>query len=151
MPFLETYRGDPTKDVSEVSRLTPLVEKGDSKAQYQLANMYMDGKGVTQDFDKAIQLYELSAKQGLVEAQYYLGVIYDKGRGATQDDVKAREWYRLAAEGGNAISRYNYAVFLLQGRGGPKDGESGIAWMKKSADQGYQDAGRSLQNISRSP
>jgi tetratricopeptide (TPR) repeat protein len=147
---LEAYRGDPAKDAGEVARLTPLAKKGDSKAQYQLANMYMDGKGVTQDFSKAIQLYELSANQGLIEAQHYLGVIYDKGRGTSQDDVKARTWYRLAAEGGSAISQYCYAVLLLQGRGGTQDRESAIEWLKKSANQGYQEAGRVLRSISQS-
>lgn len=148
--LLEAYQGDPAKDAIEVARLIPLTEKGDAKAQYQLANMYMDGKGVEQDISKAIRLYETSADQGYMEAQYYLGVIYDKGRGASRDDAKARKWYCLAAEAGVSVSQYNCAVFLMQGRGGAKDRETAIAWLKKSADQGYQEAGRALRNISQS-
>lgn len=147
---LETYRGDPAKDENEIARLTPLAEKGDAKAQYDLANMYMDGKGVEQEFDKAMRLYELSASQGCVEAQHYLGVIYDKGRGTSRDDVKARKWYCLAAEGGSSLSQYNCAVFLLQGRGGAQDRETAIVWLKKSADQGYQEAARALRDVPRS-
>jgi TPR repeat protein len=145
---LEAYRGDPVKDASEVSRLTPLAEKGDAKAQYQLANMYMDGKGVNQDCSKAIRLYELSANQGFMEAQHFLGVIYDKGRGTSHDDTKARKWYCLAAEGGYSVSQYNCAVFLMQGRGGAQDRETAIAWLRKSADQGHQEAGRALRSAS---
>jgi hypothetical protein len=146
---LEAYRGDPAKDAGEVDRLTPLAAKGDAKAQYELANMYMDGKGVEQDFTKAVQLYELSANQGFVDAQHYLGVIYDKGRGANRDDARARKWYCLAAERGYSVSQYNCAVFLLQGRGGAQDRETAIAWLTKSADQGYQEAGRALRTVSR--
>ena len=148
--LLDAYQGDPAKDTSEVARLIPLAEKGDAKAQYHLANMYMDGKGVEQDISKAIHLYEMSADRGCMEAQHYLGVIYDKGRGATRDDAKARKWYCLAAEGGIAVSQYNCAVFLIQGRGGEKDRKTAIAWLKKSADQGYQEAGRALRSIPQS-
>jgi hypothetical protein len=148
--LLEAYQGDPAKDAIEVARLIPLTEKGDSRAQYQLANMYMDGKGVEQDVSKAICLYETSADQGYVEAQHYLGVIYDKGRGTSRDDIKARKWYCLAAEGGSSISQYNCAVFLIQGRGGAQDRETAITWLKKSADQGYQEAGSALRGMSRS-
>ena len=148
--ILEAYRGDPVKDANDIARLTPLAEKGDTKAQYELANMYMDGRGVEQDFNRAIQLYELSANQGLADAQHYLGVIYDKGRGASQDDAKARTWYRLAAEQGIAISQYAYAGFLLQGRGGAQDRGAAIEWLKKSADQGYKEAARALRDISQS-
>ncbi len=147
---LEAYRGDPAKDASEVARLTPLAEKGDAKAQYQLANMYMDGKGVEQNITKAIQLYELSADQDYNEAQQYLGVIYDKERGASRDDVKARKWYCLAAKGGSSVAQFNCAVFLIQGRGGAQDRETAILWLRKSSDQGYQEADRLLREISQS-
>ena len=145
--LLKEYEGDAAKDAREVAKLTPLAEGGDREAQYQLANMYMDGKGVKQDFYKAIQLYELAADQGLVKAQHYLGVIYDKGRGTKRDDIKARKWYRLAAEAGSAASQYNYAVFLLQGRGGPQDVKAGIEWLKKSAAQGDPNARAALRSI----
>lgn len=145
---LEAYRGDPAKDEREVARLTPSAERGDANAQYELANMYMDGKGVEQDFDKALRLYELSANQGFTKAQHFLGVIYDKGRGISRHDAKARKWYCLAAEGGQSVSQYNCAVFLLQGRGGTQNREAATAWLKKSADQGYQEAGRALRSIS---
>ncbi len=147
--LLEEYRGDPVEYAAELSRLTPMAEKGDPEAQYQLANMYMDGRGVEQDFVKAIQLYESSSEQGFVDAQHYLGVIYDKGRGASQDDTKARMWYGRAAEGGSPISQYNYALFLMQGRGGEEDRTSAIEWLERSARQGYEGAERVLLGIAR--
>ena len=34
--------------------------------------MYYDGKGVTQDYSKALKMFKLAAKQGFAGAQYAL-------------------------------------------------------------------------------
>ena len=43
--------------------------------------MYEKGQGVTQDYNKAFEMYELAAKQGLASAQYNLGRMYYYGKG----------------------------------------------------------------------
>ena len=43
---------------------TPLAEAGYEVAQYNLAVMYDDGKGVLQDYKEAVKWYRLAAEQG---------------------------------------------------------------------------------------
>jgi uncharacterized protein len=42
----------------------PLATRGDACAQYHLGEMYMQGKGVTEDKAKALDLFKKAAAQG---------------------------------------------------------------------------------------
>jgi hypothetical protein len=42
----------------------PLAEGGDITSQYNLALMYDNGWGVTQDYKEAVKWYTLAAEQG---------------------------------------------------------------------------------------
>ncbi|HHF3737183.1 TPA: tetratricopeptide repeat protein, partial [Haemophilus influenzae] len=57
----------------------PLAEQGDVKAQYNLGNMYVNGRGVKQDGFEAVKWYRKAAEQGLANAQFNLGVMYYEG------------------------------------------------------------------------
>jgi TPR repeat protein len=63
----------------------PFAEQGDADAQYNLGQMYFQGKGVPQDYKTAVKWYTLSAEQGFADAQSNLGVIYQYGKGVAQD------------------------------------------------------------------
>ena len=52
--------------------------------------MYYRGKGITQDYNKAFELLEKSANQGLSIAQYNLGLMYHNGDGVKQDKKIAK-------------------------------------------------------------
>jgi TPR repeat protein len=49
--------------------LQPLAAKGDACAQYQLGEMYMQGKGVPADKAKALDLFKKAAAQGNEKAR----------------------------------------------------------------------------------
>ena len=86
-------------DFSTALRLwTPLAERGNADAQYNLGDMYFEGQGVAQDYNTAVKWYTLAAEQGYASAQYNLGLMYSKGRGVAQDYKSAVKWYTLAAE-----------------------------------------------------
>ncbi len=53
------------------------AEQGDARAQYNLGLMYVNGRGVPQDYEKAIDWFTKSAEQGFAGAQNNLGVMYD--------------------------------------------------------------------------
>ena len=80
----------------------PLAEQGNAYAQFNLGNMYANGRGVKQDDVEAVKWYRKVAEQGNVYAQFNLGLMYDNGQGVKQDDVEAVKWYRKAAEQGHA-------------------------------------------------
>jgi len=66
--------------VTALKELKPLAEQGNAGAQYNLALMYNNGDGVTQNYKIAVKWYELAAAQGIVDAQYNLGWMYDRGK-----------------------------------------------------------------------
>jgi TPR repeat protein len=60
------------------------------------------GKGVKQDYAKAVKWYRLAAAQGYAEAQTNLGVMYYTGRAVVQDYIRADIWFNLGGTSGNA-------------------------------------------------
>ena len=87
-------------------------------AQRNLGSLYLTGRGVKQDYQKAKELYEKAANQGFDEALNILGGMYYNGEGIKQDYIKAKEFYEKAANKGNVESQYlhnrrRYNLFLL--------------------------------------
>ncbi|HHF3528989.1 TPA: tetratricopeptide repeat protein, partial [Haemophilus influenzae] len=99
----------------------PLAEQGNAKAQYNLGVMYGNGRGVKQDYFKAVNWYRKAAEQGHADAQLNLGYMYEKGRGVKQDDFEAVKWYRQAAEQGHADAQFNLGNMYADGRGVKQD------------------------------
>ncbi|MDP3509053.1 MAG: tetratricopeptide repeat protein [Candidatus Melainabacteria bacterium] len=64
--------------------------------------MYAEGKGVPQNYTKAVELYQKAADQGNGRGQVALGDMYMLGRGVPQNKVRAMQWYRKSASQGNA-------------------------------------------------
>ena len=83
---------------------TPLAERGDAVAQFNLALMYDNGQGVRQDCQKALKWYALAAEQGDAEAQFNLGVMYYRGQGVRQDYITAHMWANIAAVNGSEMA-----------------------------------------------
>lgn len=80
--------------------LEAAVALGDLEAMTGLGLMYFEGKGVQQDFVRALELLQRPAEAGYPHAQYALGRIHEDGLGVTQSEAQALEWYRRAAEQG---------------------------------------------------
>jgi len=53
----------------------PNAEDGDAPSQYLLGRLYMQGKGVKQDYTRAAYWFQQSAAQGYAPAQKYLSAI----------------------------------------------------------------------------
>ena len=113
-----------------------LAEQGNAAAQYNLAVMYKNGRGVPKDEQRAVTWFQEAAVQGDVAAQYNLGVMYDNGQGVPKDEQQAVAWYHKAAEQGNAAAQYNLGVMYYTGQGVPKDEQQSVAWFRKAAEQG---------------
>ncbi len=74
------------------------AEEGDAVAQYNLGNMYSDGKGVPQDDAEALKWCRRAAEQGQADAQYSIGLLY--AYGGLLDYAEAYMWFSLAAANG---------------------------------------------------
>lgn len=83
------------------ARAVKLIEQaaqdGESMAQATLGYKYRTGKGVEQNFEKAVFWYGKAAAQGHAIAAFNLGLRYERGEGVQVDLRKAKELYTLAA------------------------------------------------------
>ena len=77
-----------------------MVSQGYASAQYNLALMYRDGRGVARDAAQAQHWYEQAAAQGHAKAQYQLGQHY-----RNSDPQKARAWLEKDAAQDNADAK----------------------------------------------
>jgi localization factor PodJL len=169
-PTIETVRSDPaptmassTPDVAPVMDKTPAAaakapavetvpaevgpialreaaSTGDTKAMFEIAGRYTDGRGVTKDLKKAVEWYQKAADAGFAPAQFRLGSFYEKGLGVERSADKAKTLYQLAAEQGNASAMHNLAVLFAMGASGPADNDSAARWFVKAAELGVKDS-----------
>jgi TPR repeat protein len=70
-------------------------------AQYQLARLYREGWGTSQDLSRAYQYTERSARQNLAQAQYRLALYYLEGEQIGKNDTLALYWMQSAADQGH--------------------------------------------------
>ncbi len=92
-------------DASMVGNIERAAKNGDVYAQFKLANMYFEGKGVPQDDVQAAKWFLEAARQDHVEAQFVIGTMYEKGDGVSQSDAHAYTWFMKAANQGHNRSK----------------------------------------------
>lgn len=83
-------------------------EQGNQYANYRLGKLYLIGKDMPKDAEKAVEYLSASAEAGNQYAQYALGKLYLMGQDVSQDRELAEVYLTKAAEQGN-----EYARFLL--------------------------------------
>ncbi|EET45193.1 Sel1 repeat protein [Neisseria sicca ATCC 29256] len=57
-------------DVPDLQKTLQSAKQGNADAQFNLGLMYDSGRGVRQDYTKAVQWYRKAAEQGVAEAQF---------------------------------------------------------------------------------
>lgn len=82
--------------------IAPLAKAGHADAEHLLGLMYYMGRGVPQDYRKALLWHGKAAQQGKADAQYVVGAMYYTGNAVIQDHKQAVGWFRKAAEQGHA-------------------------------------------------
>ncbi|CAG8518918.1 10023_t:CDS:10 [Acaulospora colombiana] len=99
---------DEKNDSSDIPSFIKKFKK-DNKTigQILLANIYLYGKGVAKDEQKAFRLFAKTAGEGSTRAQNYIGFCYEYGLGVEKSEVKAFELYLKAANQGNLVAQCN--------------------------------------------
>lgn len=82
--------------------------QGNQYADYRLGKLYLTGKEVPKDAEKAVRHLTASAEAGNQYAQYTLGKLYLMGQEVPLDREAALYWFTQSAEQGN-----EYAQFFL--------------------------------------
>ncbi|NQU71408.1 MAG: SEL1-like repeat protein, partial [Rhodospirillales bacterium] len=117
-----------------------LAESGDPRAQYNLAVMYLKGRGVEKNLARAFDLQQRAAKGGLAAAQHGLAIMYYRGEGAERDYRKAAEWFRRAADRGFPTSQLNLGVMYFSGQGVKRNDAEVVKWITLAAAKGLPEA-----------
>ena len=130
-----------------LKRLSPLAEKGDARAQFDIGFMHAYGWGFQRNPADAIAWYRMAADQGLGIAQHFLGLAYVNGEGVRPSDEEAVRWFSRAAAQGFAPSQYLLGSMLLDGRGLQPDAVQGYAWIVMAGQGGVRSAGRAVQRL----
>ena len=91
---------------------TPLAEQGNAAAQYNLGQMYGNGRGVPQDDKTAVKWYTLAAEQGHAYAQTQVEELQMK----IADQNELRE-LQARAKQGDANAKYNLGMMYEERTG----------------------------------
>lgn len=102
--------GDLSSGTLSLQRWLPLAQQGQPEAQYYVARIYANGmSGVSTDYGKAAEWYQLAAKQNYSSAIQELGYLYEQGLGVQQDAKMALNLQRQAAGLGDELD-YSWKI-----------------------------------------
>ena len=124
----------------DINAYKKAAERGDVRAQWNLANCYYLGNGVARNLEQAVYWYQKAAEQNMDMAQNDLGICYYFGYGTSVDYKRAFGWFVKAAESGFAAAQYNLGVCYHNGDGVNQDVMQAIYWYRKAAEQNYEPA-----------
>jgi TPR repeat protein len=92
------------------------------------------------EYDKAIAIWQPLAEAGDSDSQYGLGMMYGNGFGVSMDDALAIKWYGLAAEQGHSGAQCNLAVMQQNGWGVPVNEAEAVRLFTLAAEQDVAEA-----------
>jgi len=124
-----------------------IAEKNNPIAEYELATMYQDGKGIEQNLNKAEQLYLKAAAKGHTLSQVELGILYMTGEGVKQNYKKAFQLFQEASKTGNDFANYNLARMYWNGYGVQQNYALAYKHYKVASDQGHMGATYALASM----
>lgn len=125
-----------TSDIDAFSYVFRAAELGRHDAEYELASMYAQGKGTSQDMEKAVFWGRKSAEGGNTAAQFALGLTLAR----KETDPVARDegisWIVKSSESGNAQAALSLATIYATGAFGlPVDEGKAEAVLKPFAEK----------------
>lgn len=122
----------------------PLAERGYALAQYNLAILYEEGRGLPRDPLLAAVWYRRAADQNMPLAKLNLGLMYLRGAGVAENHPLAAQLIQEAAAQGNAKAQNNLGQMYWQGLGVIRDAAAAVRWFQAAARQGNIHAQLSL-------
>lgn len=111
------------------------AEQGQIQAQYELAELCAEGRGVPWDVTKALKLWRRAAEQGYAKAQHKLAKAHSKRSGwysplsgIPEDDAKAAYWCERAAKQHHSRAVPDIEFRYFDGKGVEQDGAKALFW-----------------------
>ena len=112
---------------------------GDSEIQYLMGLGFLNGDGISRNYEEAGKYFELCAKQGNSEAQYHLGELYFNnciGNDSSENAKLAFKYFKNSAKQGNDKAELYVAKMYRDGIGVEKNVKKAFLLFKQIADQG---------------
>jgi TPR repeat protein len=125
-----------TDDAQSVQWFERAASAGRPAAQWALGTQYFDGKGVTKDVTRAVELMRAAAAQSFAPAQSFLGWMYLEATGVERDTKQAFEWFNAAARQEDAYALRMLAGFYYSGVATKQDRELSKRLMLRAAELG---------------
>lgn len=97
-----------------------------------IGSLYYSGRGVEQDYAKALEWYEKAANLGNRTAMTTSGYMYYAGEGVKKNYNKALEWYDKAANSGDAVAMVAIGSIYYE----RQDYVKAMEWNEKAANLG---------------
>ena len=123
------------KQKDELKKYKLQAEKGNIDAQIKLAECYYKGKGISRNYELAIEYYEKAAEQGSLTAQKKLSLYYYQGKITPKNYEKAVLWFEKAALQGDVVSQFHLANCYYDGLGIRRSRKKATEWYTKAAEQ----------------
>jgi len=112
--------------------------RSSKESQRILAQFFISGKNVPQNYNEAVHWYEAAAKNGDPEAQSELAFLYFSGKAIDRDYDKAFYWFDIAARNGYTLAQYNMGILWYTGNGVPGvDMVKAYAWFNLASANGH--------------
>jgi len=125
------------RDNNKAGKWLDLAKDQNKATALDVAEMYLEGRGVTRDIDRAIEYYNELAEDYVAEAHLKLGQIYSYGAPLTPDYGLAEEHLEMAEALGSAEAAYHLGLMRLNGQGGRADRAAAQDLFQLAADSGY--------------
>jgi len=81
------------------------AKKGNANAQFDLALLYLNGKGIQKDARRAFKWFHKAARKNHTEAKFQMGLNFLRARGVKRNTYLAAYWFKLASKSGHKIAR----------------------------------------------
>ncbi len=119
---------------------------GDVEAQYEMGMMYLKGRGVEKEQERARVWLGKAAKQGYEKAITRMGILHHRGEVGEVDYDEAHALFdRVKDE--SVLAQYYLGEMYANGQGVEQDYTAAIAWYQKAADGGFNRALGKIINL----
>ncbi len=115
-----------------VNLIKSLANSGRAEAQHTLAQLYFNGNGVEQSYEKALEWFSKAAEQGHTDSQNSLGMMYANGIGVDINCDKAQKWFSSIKPG----------TYIYQ------QAQANLAWLLATCPQASYRNGQKALSIS---
>lgn len=143
-------KGSALAEQKRYGEARPLFQKacdgGDMVGCFDLALLYDNGDGGSQDYSQARTLYQRSCDGGDMNACFGLGSIYALSQGVSEDFFQARTFDQKACDGGVMGACFMLGLYYENGYGGRKDYAMALTLFQKACDGGEPDGCTHLQS-----